>query len=429
MNICMFTNTYAPHVGGVARSVEFFAEDLRSLGNKVLVIAPSFPESVEGEDAEKVQRVPAIQNFNGSDFSVGIAVPFALAERIKSFQPDVIHSHHPYLLGDAALRTARRYGLPLIFTHHTLYEKYTHYVPLDSETMKRFVINLSTEYSNLCTSVVAPSRSIAELLRKRGVTTPIEEIPTGIDLDFFRQGRKERFFSDNRFHGEKPIIGHVGRLAPEKNLAYLAEAVAGYLTRSRGTFLVVGEGSSDKDILQIFQDHDVEHKLLLAGKKSGQALSDAYSAMDLFVFSSKTETQGMVLVEAMAAGRPVIALDASGAREVVRDGFNGRLLNEDASEKEFGRAIEAFFEDHEAGRKWGRGAKKTAQSHSRSIMAKKLATLYESALMVQPKPDASPDELVILDRVLRGLKAEWDLITEKATASVQAFTHRDFDKS
>jgi 1,2-diacylglycerol 3-alpha-glucosyltransferase len=424
MNISMFTNTYLPHVGGVARSVDFFAEDFRNLGHRVFVIAPTFPEAPEGEDPRKVQRVPAIQNFNGSDFSVRIAVPFVLAERIKAFQPEVIHSHHPYLLGDTALRTARRHNLPLVFTHHTLYEKYTHYVPMDSQAMKRFVINLSTEYANLCTRVVAPSHSIAELLRKRGVTTPIEEIPTGVDLDFFRNGRKERFLKDNAVEVEEPVIGHVGRLAPEKNLGYLANTVAHYLSRNKGTFLVIGAGPSEKDIRQPFREQGVEHKLVMAGKQSGQALSDAYNAMDLFVFASKTETQGMVLLEAMAAGRPVIALDASGSREVVEDGHNGRLLAGDAPEETFCKAIEAFFEHPGTARRWKEGAQKTAAGCSREVMAKRMLALYQSALETQPKPDPAPNDLIPWDRVLRGLEVEWDLIAEKAAASIQAFTDK-----
>src|SRR3989339_50554 len=136
MKICMFTNTYLPHVGGVARSVNSFATELRNRGNEVLVIAPVFP-GYEAHDSEETDiiRVPAIQQFNGSDFSLSIPVPFFIDERIDAFDPDIIHSHHPYLLGDAALRAARRRRLPLVFTHHTLYERYVHYVPGQFEKM------------------------------------------------------------------------------------------------------------------------------------------------------------------------------------------------------------------------------------------------------------------------------------------------------
>ncbi|MEJ2690061.1 MAG: glycosyltransferase, partial [Deltaproteobacteria bacterium] len=217
MNICMFTNTYLPHVGGVARSVSAFTEDLRELGHQVLVIAPVFKGSGRGGmDKGGVLRVPAIQNFNGSDFSVRLPLPYFIDDRVKAFKPGIIHSHHPFLLGDTALRTARSYHLPLIFTNHTLYEQYTHYVPFDSPTMKRFVIHLVTEYANLCDAVIAPSRSVADLLRERGVTRPIHEIPTGIDTAFFAAGVGSRFRKRLKIGEDMLVIGHLGRLAKEK---------------------------------------------------------------------------------------------------------------------------------------------------------------------------------------------------------------------
>ncbi|MGA6927491.1 MAG: glycosyltransferase, partial [Desulfosarcina sp.] len=139
MRICMFTNTYLPHVGGVARSVSFFAEDLRKVGHRVLIVAPTYPGCETHDRSEpEIFRVPAIQKFNGSDFSVRIPSPFLVDEQVDEFKPDIIHSHHPYLLGDAALRAARRRNLPLIFTHHTLYEEYAHYVAKNPENMRRF---------------------------------------------------------------------------------------------------------------------------------------------------------------------------------------------------------------------------------------------------------------------------------------------------
>ena len=416
MNICMFTNTYLPHVGGVARSVATFAEDLYRLGHRVLVIAPTFPVDTDstGERYE-VLRLPAIQNFNGSDFSLRIPHPFVINDKIEQFAPDVIHSHHPYLLGDAAIRAARTHDLPLVFTHHTLYEKYTHYVPLDSETLRRFVIQLSTEYANHCTRVVAPSLSVARLIRKRGVETVIEEIPTGVDVQFFSEARGEKIRQAHGIPQDALVIGHVGRLAPEKNLGYLAESVALFLESNReALFVVAGSGPSKKEIQRIFADRSLSGQLLMLGIVTGKDLADVYKAMDLFVFSSKSETQGMVLTEAMAAGTPVIALDASGAREVVQDGKNGRLLAESASPKSFAQAIHGFTEDATRGKEWQREALKTADLFSRQTSADRLVRLYQSILGY--RPDLKKDELVRWNSLLRRLRAEWELISEKTKA-------------
>jgi len=421
MKICMATNTYLPHVGGVARSVHQFSEDLRELGHEVLVLAPEFrkdqPETIEG-----VLRLPALQNFNGSDFSVRIPISFMVEDKIEAFAPDIFHSHHPFLMGDTALRLAHKSKKPLVFTHHTLYEQYTHYVPLDSPAMREFVIQLATRYANFCNRVVAPSRSIADLIRSRGVKRPVEEIPTGVDTAFFGRGNGQRFREQAGLPPSALVLGHLGRLAPEKNLIYLCRAVSSYLTRDTSAwFLVVGEGPIQEELVRLFQERGVAQRVVLAGKKTGRELQDAYQAMDVFVFASKSETQGMVLTEAMAAGNPVIALDASGTREVVTDQENGRLLNRDASEEVFAEAILEVARDAETRKSWQQNCFKTAQQFSRRTSARKLVGLYQKA--IQDKTSGSSTvqlDFGPLNGLIERIKFEWDLLSEKTDAAVNA---------
>jgi glycosyltransferase involved in cell wall biosynthesis len=221
------------------------------------------------------------------------------------------------------------------------------------------------------------------------------------------------------------VVGHLGRLAPEKNLSYLAEAAAGLLSRENGVFLVVGDGASAEDIRRIFQDRDLENRLVMTGKLTGEDLRDAYHAMDLFVFASKTETQGMVLVEAMAAGLPVVALDAPGVREVIRDKENGRLRPGAASTEIFAEAAAEGFRDPEAARTWSRGALSTAESFSRKHMAERLLRLYLSAQYGHQGDTRPPEEFIPWDKLLRGLKAEWDLLSQKATASMESMKEEE----
>ncbi len=428
MKICMFTNTYLPQIGGVSRSVFTLAEDLQALGHQVLIVAPTYAAQGEDDEGPEVMRVPAIQNFNGSDFSLRIPLPFIIRERLDAFQPDLIHSHHPYLLGDAALREARRRDLPLVFTHHTLYEAYTHYVPLDSKAMKRFVVCLSKAYANLCAHVVAPSRSIGELLKNRGVQSPISEIPTGVDLDVLGGGCRSAGRERCGVSRDRLVIGHVGRLAPEKNLDYLARAVCLFLDRHPSArFLVVGSGPSESRIREIFESAGQESLLFLAGSQTGEALRDLYSAMDLFVFSSKSETQGMVLAEAMAAGKPVIGLDAPGTREVVRDDWNGRLLAADAPIEAFVQAMEEFALDPKKANRWRQGAAETAPAFSRRQCGLKMAGLYEAILADHHSENGDSDVFPPWDSLLRALKAEWDLISEKATATLQTIKQEEYE--
>lgn len=274
MNIVIFTNTFTPHVGGVARSVSAFTEAYRERGHRVLIVAPEFARAPENEQG--VIRIPAIQNFNASDFSVALPIPTGLNDKLEAFQPDIIHSQHPFLLGMTAVRAARYFQVPLVFTHHTLYEQYTHYVPGDSPLLRRFVIELATHYANLTDQVFAPSEGIRTLLLKRGVSKPVRVIPTGVKVEQFASGDGAAFRKANRIPDEAFVIGHLGRLAPEKNLEFLARAVASFIrSRPQTFFLVIGTGPSETKIRTAFSQAGLDDRLLIVGILQWQELADA----------------------------------------------------------------------------------------------------------------------------------------------------------
>ncbi len=415
MNIVMLTNTYTPHVGGVARSVQAFSKEYGRRGHHVLVVAPEFDN--QPLDDEDVVRVPAIRNFNGSDFSVALPNFGLLTNRLDAFAPDIIHAHHPYLLGMTAARIARNRELPLVFTHHTLYEQYTHYTPGDSSMLKHFVSELATRYANLTDQVFSPSESIMALLRERQVEAPIAVIPTGVQLENFAHGDGEAFREEMGIPQNVFVVGHLGRLAPEKNLHFLAEAVVAFLkTNEQAHFLLIGKGSSEDEICEMFSEQGLSsrfHKLGLL--QSQQQLADAYSAMDVFAFASHSETQGMVLSEAMAAGTPVVALDASGVREVVQDGINGYLL-QDENVQEFAKALQdIYLLPPDRLQQLKAGALRTAEEFSMSRSADKALEIYERLISQSFKN--RHDEYVQLRRVLHLLKTEWDIIEGIAAAA------------
>lgn len=392
MNILMVTNTFTPHVGGVATSVRRFTEAFRGDGHRVLVVAPEFEGAPRTE--EDVVRITAVQHFNGSDFAVPVPVTGRVSAALKDFAPQVVHSHHPFLLGDTALRVAASREIPVVFTHHTMYESYTHYVPGDSPTLKRFVVDLATGYCNLCDTVIAPSETVEELLVGRGVTAPIAVIPTGVDLKEFEGADGAAFRRTAGIPEGAFLVGHVGRLAPEKNIAFLSEAVANVMAGQPGSrFLLVGEGPSREEALEIFDRHGLSGRVHACGVLRGEALASAYRAMNVFAFASLTETQGMVLTEAMAAGTPVVALDAPGAREVVRDGRNGRLVPRPEVEA-FGEALRWIAERPPGERRLlAEGVAGTAREYSMARSAEKQLALYEALVRGRRTPreiDASP---------------------------------------
>jgi len=416
MKIAMFTNTYLPHVGGVARSVKTLEDACRKHGHEVVVIAPEFEGAEESPD---VLRVPAIQNFNGSDFCVRLPSPILIGDFMEDFGPDLIHSHHPFLLGDSALRESWKSKVPIVFTHHTLYERYTHYVPLDSPALKRMAIQLATEYCNLCDQIIAPSESIAKLLQEREVIAPIRPIPTGIDTDFFAAGDGARFREKEGIPADAKVIGHVGRLAREKNLIFLAEAAAPCLRDDPdAVFLLVGDGDARVEMMAILGKGVDERKVRAVGKKSGQELADAYAAMDWFVFASQTETQGIVLAEAMAAGKPVVALDGPGVREILKDGKNGFMLPGDASAGDFTAALTRMMEDAELSRACSDVARETAEEYGTDRCALRMLHCYEE-LIARHERDADEDSMP-WDRLIAGIEVEWELLSAKMSAAAAA---------
>lgn len=429
MNILMMTNTYIPHTGGVARSVAWFSEAFREMGHRVVVVAPVFGDN--HRDEPDVVRVPAIQKFNGSDFSVRLPIPGLLTSWLEDFQPDVIHTHHPFLLGDTALRLAAARALPIVFTHHTMYERYTHYVPGDSPAMQRFAVRLATEFANLCDHVIAPSESVAKILRRRGVVTPITAIPTGIDPDKFGHGdgmaaRRLYGIPDDAF-----VVGHVGRLAAEKNLGFLARAVARFLAQHpEARFLLVGSGPAEEEIERIFHQHQVLDRCHHPqGTLDGEHLTNAYHAMDVFAFASKTETQGMVLAEAMTAGVPVVAIDAPGAREVVEDGVNGRLLARE-NLSEFVAALEQIASlSPEARTTMQDHCRATADKFSMPRCAGRVLEVYHQAIEHERRQHGD-DAHNAWAGLLRRIEEEWNIWAGVTHAVSDAlFGDEEYDKA
>ena len=220
-------------------------------------------------------------------------------------------------------------------------------------------------------------------------------------------------------------VGHVGRLAVEKNLPFLAGAVARCLAREpRAHALIVGDGPAREEIEAVFTTHGVAGRAHLAGQLTGRPLREAYAAMDVFAFSSHSETQGMVLVEAMATGCPVVALEASGVRDVLRNRENGRMLPETATEEALARALVEAVRRPERRARWREGAQKTAAAFDRSVSARKALDFYREVIAAHPaRAQASLDEFEGWWQQFRDrLAIEGRLIGDKVAAATHAIT-------
>jgi len=422
VNILMITNTYLPFIGGVERSVKIFTEEYRRLGHKVIIVAPCF-ENMPTEETGVI-RVPALQNFNGTDFSVQLPIPGILHNALKNFHPDIVHSHHPFLMGDSALRIAAQYKVPIVFTFHTFYERYTHYVPGDSPALKRFVIALATGYANLCDHVFAPSNSVADVLIKRGVNTPVDVVPTGIELNEFANGDGQRFRKAMGIPLKTFVIGFVSRIAPEKNVRYIGEVVCRFLKKNDNTcFLMIGKGPSEECIKDIFRKYNLFNRFFHPGTLISQPLIDAYHAMDVFVFASRTETQGLVVTEALAAGVPVVAVDGPGIGEIVMDYCNGRLLKNYDPDAFCDALLWVYRLSNQKKRQIKEDTRLSVLSYSKDICAAKALDIYMSLLtrnlMVRDHLDSA------WEKTKRLIKAEFELLRNIKRATDAAINDND----
>lgn len=421
MNILMMTNTYLPHVGGVAKSVEAFRNSFRNLGHDVLLIAPEF----EGYDPNEagVVRIPAVQNFNGSDFSVRLPLPVMLNEKIRNFNPDIVHSHHPFLLGINAVRLSAVYNCPLIFTYHTMYENYTHYIPGDSKAMKRYAIKLATGYCNLCDGVIAPSETIAGILKKREVHHDVRVIPTGVDFKSFQAASPESIRKRCDIPSDATLLGFVSRLAKEKNLNFLCEAIADLMNEKKTIyFAIVGDGKEKDHLESFFNEKNLSNRVRFTGVLKGRELINAYAAFDLFCFASKSETQGMVLLEAMGAGTPAVALDAPGVRDVVNHRENGILVHEEDKET-FTRTIKETVEHPEELTRLKNGALKTARQLSIENCSKKALEYYQQRIENHIQRELEDEDEYLPDsfrNIANLLEQQWNILKAHSEAAVDA---------
>jgi glycosyltransferase involved in cell wall biosynthesis len=331
MRIGLFTNNYLPFRGGVTTSVETLRRELEAAGHGTWVFAPAFPGAVA--DPPHVHRYSSIPAPTYPGFSIPVPASRRLYRTACALDLDLVHAHHPFLLGVTARRVARRRRRPLVFTHHTRYEKYAHYVPLPERLVAALAVRLSCRFADSADLVVAPSARMAATLRARGVRSPVVVVPTGVATASFcpadRRAARVRLGWPER----DLICLYVGRLDREKSVDRILTAfssIAGAVSGAR--LCLVGQGTHAVALRRQAEAGPVADRIHFEGSLAHDALPVVYQAADLFLFASETETQGLVLAEAHAAGVPAVAVHATGVDEVVEDGETGLLTKRDTGE-------------------------------------------------------------------------------------------------
>jgi len=394
VRVAIFTNNYLPMRGGVTTAVETLRRGLETLGHQAWVFAPRFSNGAT--DPPFVFRYPSVPAPTYPDFP--LAVPFSprLARIVRDLGIDIFHAQHPFLLGPTARRLARGLGRPLVFTYHTRYEKYAHYVPLRRDWVEAAAIRWSCRFADTADLVIAPSMKIRDTLRERGVRAPMEVVSTGVELDLFTPGDRQAARHALVLPPEDPLLLYVGRLDREKSVERLLAAfqqVAAVLPTAR--FVLVGQGTQAANLRDQAKRSPAGDRIDFRGVSPREALPPYYQAADLFLFASETETQGLVLAEAAACALPAVAVSASGVDEVVLNGETGILTKADP--RELAEAAIDLLLDPERRASMGEKARALAEREfSARRQVGRVAALYDALLSSEggsaPLPNPPPED-------------------------------------
>lgn len=381
MRIGIFTNNYHPMIGGLTTAIDTYFNELTKRNHDVFIFAPRFPGYEDS--SENIFRYKSIGAPTYSDFVLGIPYSPRISKIVRKINLDIIHSQHPFLIGKAGLKFSRILKIPLIFTYHTLYEKYSHYIPFHQGIVKKLAINLSVSFSNKADLVIAPTDEIKQLLISYHVESPIEVVPTGVDLDvFFKkfdESNLERMRKKLNISTGNPVLLYVGRLDKEKNLYFLLDVIKRIINYEPNVrVLIVGKGMEQDALIKYSESLGIDKNMVFTGGINRDEIADYYLFADIFIFSSMTETQGLVVTEAMAAGKPAVALNAYGVRNLIKNNVTGFLVEN--SVEIFTDKVLELIRDREKCDRFGEAARLEAEKYSSSKQVDKLIQLYEEVI-------------------------------------------------
>jgi glycosyltransferase involved in cell wall biosynthesis len=375
MRVAYFTDTYKPQVNGLVTSIDSNREELAKLGHKVLVFGPLVPHTKPEQD---VYRLGGIVYYPQPEYT--FVLPWGKGfhlHQFEQFKTDIVHCHGVWGAWLAALLTARRKKLPLVLTYHTFFELYLHYFPLPTAILAPINAFFTRSICNACDLVIAPTQIIKQALIRYGAKGHIEVLPTGLTADVFKKtGAKKAKYGVSK---DTRLLSCAGRLGAEKNFEILFEAIAKAKPKlGKFKLVIAGDGPERKPYEKLVRQHGLQDEVSFLGYVSRKEVMDLMEASDLFVFPSVTETQGMVILESMGRGTPVIGANALGPSEILKSGKGGWLAKPDDAQDLSAKILDAFKPGVLA--KKSKEAVALAKTFSAGNINKRLAALYKEVL-------------------------------------------------
>ncbi|HEY4688116.1 MAG TPA: glycosyltransferase [Anaerolineae bacterium] len=386
MRVGQFTDSYLPIINGVSIFIQVFNRTLTKLGHEPHVFTFGHTRRVDSES--NIHRSPGVP-LGHSGYYVGPTYTrhaWSIAQTM-----DVLHVHHPFVAGSLAARLSRRLNKPLIFTNHTRYDYYSrHYLPILPARASLGLLGIwMRHFARRCDLIIAVSPSAHSMLASLGVDAPIEIIPNGIDLDQFTHA-KPLPRSSLGLPPDAVVLMYVGRIGSEKNLLGLLDAFARVCTAAPGVVLaIVGDGPQAAAVRARVAALNLSARVHFLGMRPNAEVPSLLKAADVFVTASYTEGHPMTIIEALAAGRPVLAYDVPGIHETITDGENGLLAPVGA--EALAERIRRIASDAGLRTRLSDGAQRSASQFSMDITARRVLDHYERLIRERNQPQRHKD--------------------------------------
>jgi glycosyltransferase involved in cell wall biosynthesis len=380
LRVAFISDVYFPRVNGVSTSIRTFRQDLSNCNVDSILVAPGYAGTREEKDPSIVRVPSSGVPRDPEDRRMRWAALRQALDNLRSKEIDLVHIHTPFIAHYAGVRFARQMKVPCVATYHTFFEEYLHhYVPVMPRRIGKALARAFTR--SQCDDVqalIAPSDPMRDVLREYGVETPIHVLPTGLPADRFRQGDGTRFRTELGLPADRPLMTYVGRVAHEKNIDFLVRTFAKVRAKVPNALLVIaGEGPAREPLRQLVERMGLEQDVRFVGYLDrDRGLLDCYAAATVFVFASRTETQGLVLLEAMAQGAPVVSTAELGTRSILKSDCGALIVPE--NEAEFSDAVVRVLHDEALRNSLSEQGRVYAKTWSSAIMARRLSDLYES---------------------------------------------------
>jgi 1,2-diacylglycerol 3-alpha-glucosyltransferase len=386
VRVLFISDVYFPRVNGVSTSIRTFRQDLAHCGVETVLVAPRYESDVPEDEPGLVRVASGHVPRDPEDRRMRWRPLMRTLDSLPRDQFDLVHIHTPFIAHYAGARFARRARVPCVATYHTFFEEYVqHYVPAMPRRIGRYLARAFTR--SQCADVqalIAPSEPMRDVLLEYGVSTPIHVLPTGLAADRFAAGDGNRFRAHAGLPLDRPLMTYIGRVAHEKNIDFLVQVFTQVRQAvPRAMLVIAGEGPARDSLRQLVASLKLESDVFFAGYLDrNSVLLDCYAAANVFVFASRTETQGLVLLEAMAQGAPVVSTAELGTRSILKAGCGALIVGEQRDE--FAAAVVRVLRDQNLQKELGESGRAYARTWSAASMARQLADLYDT-LRLSPR--------------------------------------------